>query len=95
MPECETSAMQPGPTDDLGVALGLVLEILCWIESTPEPEVELSTAVKWGEGIVGALSEMSPTARRRLLDLCDEWTGESSYVTDDILQAVRESVDEP
>ena len=87
--------MQPRPADDLGVALGLILEILCWIESTPEPEVELSTAVKWEEGIVSALSEMSPTARRRLLDLCDEWSGESSYVGDEILQAVRESVDEP
>ena len=87
--------MQPRPIDDLGVALGLVLEILCWIVSTPEPEVELSTAMKWGRGDRRCSQRDVADCAETPLDLCDEWSGESFYVADDVLQAVRESVDEP
>ena len=85
--------MTPRPDDDLGAALGLIIEIIAWIEATPESELDLHTAVKWEESIAGALQDMSPTARTRVLDLCEQWRGDGSYVPDEILATIEEALD--
>jgi len=79
--------------DDLGAALGLVVEVLAWVEATPESELDTRTAVRWEESIAAGLQDMSPMARGRLLRLCEEWKGDGSYVPDEVLVALENSID--
>jgi len=53
--------------DDLGAALGLVVEVLAWVEATPESELDTRTAVRWEESIAAGLQDMSPMARASTL----------------------------
>ena len=52
-----------------------------WIEATPEPEVELDTAVKWLEGIAEGLKSLSADARARVLLLLDQLASEAESST--------------
>lgn len=44
--------------------MDLLLDFMWWVESTPEPQLELDTSVKWTEGVAYELSQWPPSTKR-------------------------------
>ncbi|GAA3398148.1 hypothetical protein [Cryptosporangium minutisporangium] len=67
------AAQQPAREHDaLATAAGLIIELMWWLDTCGDDEVEPHVAVKMQEGCAGFLTELPDEQRRRLIDVLDE-----------------------
>ncbi|NUT20908.1 MAG: hypothetical protein HOV77_17145 [Hamadaea sp.] len=68
----------PDPAD-VTTAAGLFADVLWWLDTCDEAEVDLHVAVKLEESCVGYLDELSEPQRRRLIEILGEMAAVESH----------------
>ena len=54
--------------DDADRALDLLIEFMWWVDCTPEPQLELDTAVKWQESLQWVINQWPEATKLRIIE---------------------------